>query len=143
MSIEPRGGPPRNDEARAGQDPGDIDTTDNHSNTQRVYLRRCVAHPRRAIAQDTLSQMKRRRAASQRLMPLDCGCSDSWTCKCTWPPLSENQIEAGRSAALHILSNTEAAPLVEFEILRALYRRGGADRALAEYLHELAGGEIG
>jgi hypothetical protein len=142
VSVEPRGGPPRNDEAQAGQDLGDIETTDNHTNTQRFYLRRCVAHPRRATAQDTLSQMKRRRAASRRLVSLDCGCGgDPWTCRCTNPPLSEKMIDAGRDAALHVLDGGHV-PLLEIEVLQALWRRGGSDRALAVQLHEMSGSEV-
>ena len=33
-------------------------------------------------------------------------------------------------------------PLLELEVLRALRRRGGLDRALAEMLHAATGGEI-
>jgi hypothetical protein len=84
--------------------------------------------------------MKRRRATSRRLVPLDCGCRDPWPCRCTEPPLSERMIDAGRDAALHVL-NTGNVPLLEIEVLRALYRRGGDDRALAVELHALAGRE--
>jgi hypothetical protein len=51
-------------------------------------------------------------------------------------------VDAGRAAACHILATTGEVPLLEFEILRALWRRGGADRALAEHLHAATGGEI-
>jgi hypothetical protein len=50
-------------------------------------------------------------------------------------------VDAGLDAARHILA-TGQVPLLEFEILRALYQRGGADRALAEQLHAATGGEI-
>jgi hypothetical protein len=33
-------------------------------------------------------------------------------------------------------------PRLEIEVLRALYRRGGADRALAEQLHRACGGVV-
>jgi hypothetical protein len=33
-------------------------------------------------------------------------------------------------------------PLLELEVLRALYRRGGADRELADLLHQLTRGEV-
>jgi hypothetical protein len=55
--------------------------------------------------------------------------------------LSERQIDAGRAAAEHLLSQGWV-PLLEFEILRALWRRGGHDRALAEELHTLTGGAV-
>ncbi|MDT5348319.1 MAG: hypothetical protein QOH91_1606 [Mycobacterium sp.] len=129
MSAEPRGGPPRNDEAQVRQDLGDIEATGNHTNT-RFYLRRCVTHPRRATAQDTLSQMKRRQSESRRHISLDCGCRDPWTCRCTQPPLSDKMIDAG------------GVPLLKIEVLQALWRRGGSDRQLAEQLHAATGGEI-
>lgn len=87
------------------------------------------------------SPLTRRRKAAQRLVPLDCGCPDPWPCRCTDPPLSNRMIDAGRDAATHILDGGHV-PLLEIEVLRALWRRGGADRALAERLHELGGGVL-
>jgi hypothetical protein len=84
-------------------------------------------------------QLRRRRAASWRCAPLDCGCGpDPLGCTCSSPPLSEHMVDAGRDAALHILK-TGRVPVLEIEVLRALYRRGGADRELAERLHRLSG----
>ena len=85
---------------------------------------------------------KRRHSARQRVAPLDCGCRDPWPCRCTEPPLTDRQIDAGRDAAEHILNNGQV-PLLEFEVLRALWRRGGADRDFAEQLHQMAGGAVG
>jgi hypothetical protein len=92
---------------------------------------------------DIPGQLRARRLAAQRSVPLHCGHRDPWVCGCytTEPPLSENMIDAGRSAALHIL-DTGKVPLLEIEVLRALYRRGGADRTLAERLHQLTGGVV-
>jgi len=90
---------------------------------------------------DLRAQLRRRRIASQRLVPLDCGCPDPWPCRCTQPALSARMVDAGRDAARDILA-TGQVPLLEFEILRALWRRGGADRVLAEQLHAATGGEI-
>jgi hypothetical protein len=50
-------------------------------------------------------------------------------------------IDASRDAARHILE-TGNVPVLEIEVLQALWRRGGADRALAEELHSLAGGVV-
>jgi hypothetical protein len=50
-------------------------------------------------------------------------------------------IDAGRAAAEHILADGRV-PLLGLEVLRALYRRGGDDRALAEQLHEMTGGRV-
>ena len=91
---------------------------------------------------DTIAGLHRRRSTSRRVVPLDCECPDPWPCRCTQPPLSERMIDAGRAAALHILDVGEV-PLLEFETLRALYRRGGDDRALAEKLHQLTGAVLG
>jgi hypothetical protein len=87
-------------------------------------------------------QLRRRRAATYRLAPLGCGHhSDPWLCTCSSSPaLSEKMIEAARDAALHILSNGQV-PRLEVAVLQALWRRGGADRTLAEDLHQ-AGGEM-
>ena len=100
-----------------------------------------IAQPRQC-AFDTVAGLRRRRAASQRVPPLDCGCPDPWPCRCSRPPLSERMIDAGRDAALHIL-DAGKVPLLEIEVLQALWRRGGADRVLAELLNEASGGEIG
>jgi hypothetical protein len=78
-------------------------------------------------------QLRRRRGASWRLAPLDCGCVDPWPCRCTEPPLSEWAIDGWRDAAQHILANG-AMPIVPIEVRRALWHRP-ADRALAELLH--------
>jgi hypothetical protein len=88
-----------------------------------------------------LPRLYRRSQAAARSVPLDCGCRDSWPCCCTQPPLSQRTVDAGRDAARHILASGKV-PLLEFEILQALWRRGGADRALAEQLHAATGGEI-
>lgn len=93
--------------------------------------------------QDIRNQLGRRRSAAKRLVPLECGCSDPHPCRCTEPPLSEKMIDAGRDAAVHIMDNTGRVPLLQTEVLRALYRRGGDDRVLAEKLHAMTGGRIG
>jgi hypothetical protein len=88
-----------------------------------------------------LAAWKRRHAAAQRVAPLSCGCPDPWPCRCSEPPLSKRMIDAGRDAALHIL-DTGHVPVLKFEVLQALWRRGGADRVLAEQLHQASGGAI-
>lgn len=87
------------------------------------------------------AQLRRRRAATGRSVPLDCGCRDPWPCRCTEPPLSDHQLDGWRDSALRILFNRQV-PMLPFEVLRALYRRGGADRVLAEQLHAANGGEV-
>lgn len=101
---------------------------------------------RRALAirrtpEPVAEQLSRRRAASQRLVSLDCGCKDSWTCRCTEPPLSEHAVDGWRDAAQHLLDRGET-PVLPIEVLRSLYRRGGSDRVLAEHLHQLSDGRV-
>jgi hypothetical protein len=87
-----------------------------------------------------LRQLRRRRAASQRVVPLSCGCPDPWACRCTDPPLSEAALDGWRNSALHVL-RAGHFPVLPIEARRALWRRGGADRLLAELLHDACGGE--
>lgn len=95
-----------------------------------------IAQPRHG---DGLAALHRRRRASLRSVPLACGCRDPWPCRCSRPPLSQKMIDAGRDAARHLLEAGQV-PLLELEVLRALYRRGGNDRVLAAELYELVGG---
>ena len=88
---------------------------------------------------DITTQLQRRRATAYRVVPLDCGCPDPWPCDCTSPPLNDRWVDAGRDAALHLLAQG-LLPRLELEVLRALYRRGGRDRILAERLHAAIGG---
>ena len=102
--------------------------------------------PSESTAADTeqhsgVAAWQRRHAAKRRLLQLDCGCRDPWPCRCSEPPLSENAIDAGRDAALHLIAAGKT-PLLEFEVLRALYRRGGRDRQLAEQLYAATGFEV-
>jgi hypothetical protein len=50
-------------------------------------------------------------------------------------------IDAGRDSALHFLEDGRI-PILKYEVLQALWRRGGADRELAELLHKLTGGQV-
>ena len=84
--------------------------------------------------------MRLRRGASRRMVPLDCGCRDPWPCRCTEPPLSEAALDAWHDAALHVLASGEI-PLVPIEVRRAWWKRGGADRRLAQLLHTACGGQ--
>lgn len=117
----------------------------------KVYQRRSrlacnEAAPSESTAADTpqhsgVAPWRRRQQAACRLAPLDCGCPDPWPCTCTEPPLSDRMIDGGRDAALHVLECGQV-PLLEMEVLQALWRRGGDDRELAELLHRLSGGAI-
>jgi hypothetical protein len=88
--------------------------------------------------QDLRSQLRRRRQAAARSVPLDCGCPDPWPCRCSDPPLTDAAVDGWRDAAEHVLAAGHM-PLLPLEIRRALYRRGGLDRELAERLHRGCG----
>jgi hypothetical protein len=124
---------PRDDESGPSPEPAAAEQSKN-----------CITNSRKPItagrlcAADTVAGLRRRRQASQRLVPLDCGSVDGWTCRFSWPPLSEKMVDGGRAAALHLF-NCGLTPLVDVETRRALWRR---DRALAERLHAAAGGEV-
>ena len=60
--------------------------------------------------------------------------------RCSRRPLSERMVDGGRAAALHLLE-IGCVPILQLDTLRALHQRGGDDRALAQELYELAGGE--
>ncbi|KLO29576.1 hypothetical protein ABH37_13255 [Mycobacterium haemophilum] len=85
--------------------------------------------------------MRRRREAACRSVPLDCGCEDPWPCRCTDPPLSDHALDGWRDAALRVLFGGHV-PLLPIEVRRALWKRGGPDRVLAERLHDACGGEV-
>jgi hypothetical protein len=97
--------------------------------------------PPRQCAADTVAGLHQRRKASYRLVPLDRGCRDPWVCRCTEPALSEDALASWRDAAEHLLA-TVGMPVMPLEVRRALYRRGGRDRALAERLHRGCGGRV-
>ena len=100
---------------------------------------RCEDQPKRnAEACTSVQQLRRRRAASWRLPLLDCGHADPLDCRHTERPPSEKMFDAGREAAEHLLGHG-LTPLLSVETRRALWRRGGDDRALVEELHALTG----
>jgi hypothetical protein len=139
-----RNGPPEECEVPAHRGTGT--RHDRHVDTANGSRRPATASkPQQRIcgSTDVVSQLRARRLSSYRLAPLDCGCRDTWTCRRMEPPLSERALDGWREAAQHILhQTTDAAPLLPVEVLQALYRRGGADRELAEQLHELTGGLV-
>jgi len=92
--------------------------------------------------QDLHVQLHRRRQAAYRLPPLRCcWCQDPWPCDChDAQPSSDRWVDAGRDAA-RLLLERGFTPILGGETLRALWRRGGRDRALAQHLYALAGGD--
>ncbi len=100
-----------------------------------------------------LEQLRRRHEAAKRLSPLPhSGQRDPLSfrersdcrerpCRCT-EPLSDCAIDGWADAARHVLITCGQMPLLPIEVRRALWRRGGADRALAELLHRGCGGRL-
>lgn len=89
-------------------------------------------------------QLRDRRAASQRMVSLDCGCPTGRhadplaCCLCSFPPLTDHAVDSWAAAAEHVLAAGQM-PLVPLEVRRALHRRGGRERQLAELLHRGCG----
>ncbi len=94
--------------------------------------------------QELLAQLQRRAEAASRIPggdPLSpheqvTGRADSDTTR----PTLTNNLDAWADAARHLFSHG-LPPLVPVEVCRALYRRGGADRELAERLHSYGGAD--
>jgi hypothetical protein len=87
--------------------------------------------------------LHRRRIAAAQSVPLDCGCRDPWLCDCTENLFGrdgfDRWVEAGAAAARHLLAR-DLTPMLDGGTVRALWRRGADDRALAQHLFDLAGG---
>jgi hypothetical protein len=79
-----------------------------------------------------------RHAAATRLRPLACGCVDPWLHRCRdATALTEGSLD-GWADALGTLTGLDFTPLAPVEVLRALWRRGGSDRRLAQAVHQVA-----
>ena len=78
-----------------------------------------------------------RHAAAARLGVLLCGCTDPWGHRdCRDPaPLTEVALD-GWVAAITDVFTLQVSPMVPVEVLRALWRRGGDDRRLAQQVHQ-------
>jgi hypothetical protein len=89
---------------------------------------------------------RRRREAALRLPPIGrCGCirdPDLDRHRCGARPLTDHQLDGWRATAQHLLE-VGCPPLLELDVLRALHKRGGDNRQLAQELYELAGGVVG
>jgi hypothetical protein len=98
--------------------------------------------PIRTSSRTHSSGSARRYAASRRMPPLaPCGCRrdpeyDRHRCD---GEISDHVAQAGAQAARHLIG-VGFTPIVGIETLRALHRRGGHDRKLAQELYDLAGG---
>lgn len=102
-----------------------------------TYTAKPSSAPPRQCTADTVAALHRRRRASWRLVPLDCGCVDPWTCRCR-DGMSDRQV-AGAVAAAHHLHTLGLPPIVGIDTLRAMWKAG--HHQLVAELHRLAGGE--
>ena len=82
------------------------------------------------------AQLRRRRDAAMRSEPLGC-CADPWTCRHHDGGPSEKMTVAAHQAAQHLLDQG-LTPMLDIDIQRRLWRRGGDDRRLVAELHALA-----
>jgi hypothetical protein len=69
-------------------------------------------------------------------------CAFVWPCYCRGDePPSDRWVDAGAAAAHHILDVAGCTPILDEDVLCALWCRGGGDRALAQNLYDLVGGQ--
>jgi hypothetical protein len=90
-------------------------------------------------------QLRRRRDAATASRPLRCGHRDPLTClarrcheKGPRADLSGHQLDGWGAAAAHLLELGHT-PILSTDTLRALWRRGGTDRQLAQHLYNTRG----
>ena len=80
-------------------------------------------------------QLRRRRAASYRCEPLDCGHRDPSSCRCHDDPptdlTSELQVDAYRDTAVMLLGSG-LSPGTNVPAMRVLWRRGGWEQRLVQ-----------
>ncbi|WP_156773008.1 hypothetical protein [Nocardia sp. 852002-51101_SCH5132738] len=81
-----------------------------------------------------INEQLHRRAAAARRLPG----GDPWPRTVRELDLSTHQLSAWSSAVNHIASDG-VCPIVPREVLELLWQRGGADRELAEQIHERGG----
>jgi hypothetical protein len=80
-----------------------------------------------------IAGLRRRGAVARRLTILPCGCSDPWNHHChnaTRQP-TEREVD-GYGAAVAHLYGQGLTPAPQLDELRALWRRGGVERRLAQ-----------
>lgn len=79
--------------------------------------------------------LRRRRATTCRLPVLDCGHVDPWTCRHDADDITDQYIDGYRDAAQHLLANG-LTPAPNLAAMRAMWRRGGAERDLVRVIAE-------
>jgi hypothetical protein len=85
-----------------------------------------------------IAGLRRRHDAAQRLIILDCGCSDPWPCRHfreSASEASEAEVDAYHKTALLLLAEGYT-PAPDIRAMRALWRRGGAARDVVRRISE-------
>ena len=82
-----------------------------------------------------IQQLRQRRDAASRLPVLDCGHRDPWTCRHDPVTVTDRYIDGFRDAAKHLLASG-MTPAPDLTAMRALWRRGGAERDLVRAIAE-------
>jgi hypothetical protein len=114
-------------------------TKSGQSGGKRTFTRPATPKPLpRICPTDVPGQLRARRAASQRMVPLDCDCRDPLACRCGEDDITPVVTNAYKDAVQHLLAHglTPAAFRAE---ARVLWRRGGEDRRLAVEITEAWG----
>ncbi|MBN7452626.1 hypothetical protein B7435_33430 [Mycolicibacterium peregrinum] len=81
------------------------------------------------VFREYIAGLRRRRAASYRLVPLECGCRDTWTCRCGQPEPSERMTDAATQAGEYLLHHG-LPPIYSISQGRALWRAGHRELAV-------------
>lgn len=89
---------------------------------------------------DIAPVLQLRRQAAMLCVPAECGCVDPWTCRCKQKKVTvtDHELDGWRDT-IAMLLDKGMTPLLDVEILRALWRRGGIDRRLAQAVADRAG----
>src|SRR6202022_2063756 len=78
------------------------------------------------------ASLRRRQTATYRVPRLECGCADTWTCRCFD---AEEYVDGWRDAALHLLDHG-LLPAPNVKAMRVLWGRRGSDQRLARHIAE-------
>lgn len=86
------------------------------------------------VPRQYIAGLRRRRNATYRLPPLDCGCVDPWSCGSS-RNLREGHAASYSAAAEHLL-NLGLTPAPNIPAMRELWQRSGDDRRLVQTIAE-------
>jgi hypothetical protein len=88
-------------------------------------------------SQQYIAGLRRRRAATYRVPRLECGsCADPWTCRCYDDPEPTPRMVDAYRDAVQTISGAGMTPAAFVPEMRAMWRRGGEYRRLAQTIAE-------